>query len=131
MPAQGFVPSTHIGRRRVIWAVIAALTLVPGPGRTNEPFHIAYTVERGGAGPARVSGRVLNEGHVDVFDVYVTAEAVDGGGKILGRGIVFVSASIPPRGIVPFVISIPAAQGATSFRVRVSSFRHGIGQQTG
>jgi hypothetical protein len=119
-----------IGRRRAIRIMaLAALALTPRLARAQEPFHIAYTVERsGGAGPARVNGRVLNEGNLDAFDVYVTAEAVDAGGKVLGRGIVFVSASIPPRGVVPFSISIPAAQAAASFRVRVSSYRQGIGQ---
>jgi hypothetical protein len=131
MPARGSVPPTSIDRRHAIGAVILAVfTLVPGRGRAEE-FHISYTVERGGTGPARVRGRVQNESSMDVLDVYVTAEALDGAGKVLGRGIVFVSGSIPPRGVVPFVISIPAAQTATSFRVRVSSFRHGFGQQAG
>ena len=128
MPGDG---STHIGRRRAIFAAVAALVLLPDLGRAQAFFHVAYTVERGGSGPARVNGRVLNEGSVDVFDVYVTAEALDAAGKVLGRGLVFVSASIPPRGIVPFSIAIPAAQTAASFRVRVSSFRQGFGQQAG
>ena len=127
MPRKG---STHIGRRRAIWTVVvAALVLLPGLGRAQDPFHVTYTMERGGSGPVRVNGRVLNESNLDVFDVYVTAEALDGGGKVLGRGLVFVSASIPPRGTMPFAISIPAAQTAASFRVRVSSFRQGIGGQ--
>ena len=74
-------------------------------------------------------GRVLNEGSQDALDVYVTAEALDAAGKVLGRGLVFVSGSIPPRGMAPFAISIPAAQNAASFRVRVSSYRQGFGQQ--
>ena len=123
--------STHIGRRRAIFTAAAALVLLPDFGRAQYPFHVAYTVERGGSGPARVSGRVFNESNVDMLDVYVTAEALDAGGKVLGRGLVFVSAAIPPRGAVPFAISIPAAQTAASFRVQVSSFRQGFGQQTG
>jgi hypothetical protein len=128
MPGTG---SAHIGRRRAIVTVAAALVLLPDLGRAQGPFNLSYTVERGGTGPARVNGRVLNESNTDVFDVYVTAEALDAGGKVLGRGLAFVSASIPPRGIVPFSISVPAAQTAASFRVRVSSFRQGIGQQAG
>ena len=125
-------PSTHIGRRRALWIlVIGAATLVPGLACAQDPFQLSFTVDRSGAGPVRIAGRVLNEGYMDVFDVYVTAEAVDTAGKVLGRGITFVSASIPPRGIVPFVISIPAAQTAATFRVRVSSFRQGFGQQAG
>ena len=124
--------STRIGRRRAIVTVaVAALVLFPHIGHAFDPFNVTYTVERGGSGPVRVTGRVLNEGNQDVFDVYVTAEALDGGGKVLGRGLVFVSASIPPRGVVSFAISIPAAQSAASFRVRVSSFRQGFGQQAG
>lgn len=121
-----------IARRRAICVIVVAvaLTLAPQSGRALDPFHVDYTVEqRGGTGPARLSGRVLNEGPVDYFDVYVTAEALDANGKVLGRGIVFVGASIPPHGIAPFAISIPAAQNAASFRVRVSSYRQGMGQQ--
>ena len=123
--------ATHIGRRRAIFTAAAALVLLPDLGRAQFPFQVTYTVERGGSGPARVNGRVINESSADMFDVYVTAEALDAGGKVLGRGLVFVSASIPPRGAMPFAISIPAAQTAASFRVRVSSFRQGFGQQTG
>jgi hypothetical protein len=130
MPTHAMPPIDRRCAIRVMAA--AALTLVPRLARAQEPFHLAYTVERGGGtAPARVNGRVLNEGTLDAFDVYVTAEAVDAAGKVLGRGIVFVSASIPPRGVVPFSISIPAAQTAASFRVRVSSYRQGIGQQAG
>ena len=122
----------HIGRWRAIFTVaVAVLVVLPGLGQAQFPFHVAYTVERGGAGPVRVSGRVLNESGQEVFDVYVTAEALDAGGKVLGRGLAFVSAAIPARGVVPFAISIPAAQNAASFRVRVSNFRQGFGQQAG
>ena len=123
--------ATYIGRRRVIFTAAAALVLLPDLGRAQFPFQVTYTVERVGSGPARVNGRVINESSADMFDVYVTAEALDAGSKVLGRGLVFVSGSIPPRGAVPFAISIPAAQTAASFRVRVSSFRQGFGQQTG
>lgn len=124
-------PPTHIGRRRALWTlVIGTATLASGVARAQDPFQVTFSVNRtGGTDPVRINGRVLNDGLVDVFDVYVTAEAVDGAGKILGRGIAFVSASIPARGLVPFVVSIPAAQNAASFRVRVSSFRQGIGHQ--
>jgi hypothetical protein len=123
---------TRIGRRRAIVTIaLVALAGLPGPGHAFDPFQITYTVERGGAGPVRVTGRLLNDGGQDIFDVYVTAEALDGGGKVLGRGLVFVSGLIPPRGVVPFAISIPAAQNAASFRVRVSNFRQGFGSQAG
>lgn len=123
-------PPVAMGRRRAIWTlVIGAATLVPGLARAQDPFQLNFSVDRSGTGPVKLTGRVLNEGSMDVFDVYVTAEALDAAGKVLGRGIAFVSASIAPRATVPFVISIPAAQTAATFRVRVSSFRQGIGHQ--
>jgi hypothetical protein len=131
MPIESVVPSTRMGRRRVIWAGIGALVaLIPGLAHA-EPFYINFTVDRSGGGPVRINGRLRNEGNLDVFDVYVTAEGLDGAGKVLGRGIAFVAAAVPTRGTVPFNISIPAAQDAASFRVRVTSFRQGLGQQAG
>lgn len=125
-------PSTHIGRRRALWMLlVGTATLQPGRARAQDPFQLSFSVDRSGTGPVRINGRVLNEGSMDVFDVYVTAEAVDSGGKVLGRGIAFVSASIPPRAVVPFVVSIPPAPAAATFRVRVSSFRQGFGHQAG
>jgi len=123
-------PSTHMGRRRAIGTlVIGAAMLVPGLARAQDPFQLSFSVDRSGAGPVKITGRLFNEGSMDVFDVYVTAEGVDTAGKVLGRGIAFVSASIPPRSVVTFAISIPAAHTAATFRVRVSSFRQGIGHQ--
>jgi hypothetical protein len=131
MPPHGVVPATRIARRRVIWAGLGALAcLVPGVARADS-FDINFTVDRSGGGPVRINGRVRNEGHVDVYDVYVTAEALDGNGKVLGRGIAFVASSVPSRATVPFMINIPASADAARFRVRVSSFRHGLGQQAG
>jgi hypothetical protein len=122
----------RVTRRHALWACVAmALTLAPVVGRAEEPFQLRYTVDRGGTGPVRVQGTLVNEARLDVYDVYVTAEALDAAGKVIGRGIAFVSGSIPQNASVPFVVSIPAAQTAASFRVRVSSFRYGTGVQAG
>ena len=123
----------RVTRRHALWACVAmAMTLGPVVGRAEEPFQLRYTVDRGaGTGPVRVQGTLVNEARLDIYDVYVTAEALDAAGKVIGRGIAFVVGSIPQNGSVPFVVSIPAAQTAASFRVRVSSFRYGAGVQAG
>ena len=122
---------SRVVRRRALWAIaVIVAALVPAWAPGQEAFQLRYDVDRTGGGQVRLNGTVINEARLDVVDVYVTAEALDGGGRVLGRGIAFVSASIPPRGSAPFTISIPAAQAATSFRVRVSSFRYGMGIQT-
>lgn len=120
----------RVTRRRALWTLIAVgMTLAPSVGHAEDPFQVKYTVERGGSGPVRVQGTVVNEAKLDVYDVYVTAEALDAAGKVVGRGIVFVSGLIPQSGTAPFTINIPAAQAAASFRLRVSSFRYGAGVQ--
>ncbi len=108
-----------------------AMTLAPVVGRAEEPFQLRYTVDRGGTGPVRVQGTLVNEAKLDIYDVYVTAEALDAASKVIGRGVAFVGGSIPQNGSAPFAVSIPAAQNAASFRVRVSSFRYGTGVQAG
>jgi hypothetical protein len=77
----------------------------------------------------RVQGTIANEARSDVYDVYVTTEALDAAGKVVGRGIAFVG-SISQGGSASFAATIPAAQNATSFRARVTSFRYGAGVQT-
>jgi hypothetical protein len=131
MPVAGFLPSTPIDRRHALCTLFVAAALVPARGFAAEPYHLTYSLERGTGGPTRINGRLLNEGPMDMFDVYVTAEALDAAGKVVGRGMTFVSAAIPPRGIASFVVAIPPSPNATTFQVRVSSFRHGIGQQAG
>ncbi len=122
----------RVTRRHALRALAAmAVTLAPAAARADDPFEIRYNIDRSGSGPVRVQGTVFNEARLDVYDVYVTAEAVDAGGKVVGRGIAFVSGAIPQRTSAPFVVSIPAAQTAATFRVRVSSFRYGAGLQTG
>jgi len=122
----------RVTRRHALWTcLVMAMTFTPLVGRAEDPFQLRYTVERGGTGPVRVQGTLVNEARLDIYDVYVTAEAVDAGGKVIGRGVAFVGGSIPQNASVPFVVSIPAAQTAASFRVRVSSFRYGAGTQAG
>ena len=122
---------SRMARGRVLGAIVVVMAaLVPALAPAQESFQLRYNVDRTSSGQVRVNGTVVNDARLDVIDVYVTAEALDASGRVLGRGIAFVSASIPQRGTAPFTISIPAAQTATSFRVRVSSFRFGMGLQS-
>ena len=122
---------SRVARWRALCAIVVVMAaLVPALAPGQESFQLRYSVDRTNPAQVRVNGTVENEARLDVVDVYVTAEALDAGGRVLGRGIAFVSASIPPRGTAPFTISIPAAQNAINFRVRVSSFRYGMGIQT-
>lgn len=125
MPKAGFAASV----RTLCVLVIAAVISLPEAALTQGAFQVRFSIDRSAAGPIRVNGTVTNEGRLDAVDVYVTAEAVDAAGKIVGRGIAFVSESIPGRATATFIVSIPNAPTATRFRVNVSSFRSGPGVQ--
>src|SRR5262249_33105066 len=116
-----------LGRAMVVGVALGALATVAG---AQAGFRITHTVERGSGTQTRITGMGFNESSVDAVDVYVTAEAVDGSGKTVARGITFVSPSIAAGRGVAFTASVPAAPGATSYRVRVSSFRSGLAPQS-
>jgi hypothetical protein len=127
MPGTDRLSVIRAARRLLLPALVVVVTLAPLATEAADPFVLRYKVERSESGPVRVRGSVINEGRLDALDVYVTAEALDGGGKVVGRGISFVSQSIPQGASVSFVVSIPAAHAAANFRVHVSSFRFGPG----
>jgi hypothetical protein len=119
------------GTWRVLTLVFAAVVavLVAGEARAQEGFRITYDVDRSRAERARLTGRVVNERPEDVYEVSITAEALDARGKVLARGITFVDAFIGRGDMRPFSLSVPTVPGTTGFRVAVSSYRAGFSQQ--
>lgn len=96
----------------------------------QENFRVTFNVDRSTEGRTRVTGSVFNDNRADALDVYVTAEALDAGGKVVARGITFVSPNIRQGTAVAFDASVPAPSSASNFRVRVSAFRLGMGVQS-
>jgi hypothetical protein len=110
--------------------VLAGLLLLLGTdGRAQDGFRISYDVDRSRPDRARLTGRVVNERSDDVFEVSITAEALDARGKVLARGIAFVDSRIARGDGRPFSLSVPTVTGTSSFRVVVSSYRAGLGGQ--
>lgn len=110
-------------------AIVTLLALMAASAAAQGPFRITYNVDRNAGGRTRIVGHVFNDSPTDVVDVYVTAEAVDAGGKTVARGITFVSPNIRQGGSAPFEAAVPAPPSAISFRVRVSGYRQGFGGQ--
>jgi hypothetical protein len=108
----------------IVLTTLAAVSHAPA----QDGFRISYDVDRTRPDRARLTGRVLNERSEDVFEVSVTAEALDNRGKVLGRGISYVDARIGRGDGRAFSMSVPTGPGTASFRVVVSSFRAGFGQ---
>ena len=93
------------------------------------PFRITHSIDKGAQAQVTVTGRVYNDGRADAIDVYVTAEALDGGGKIVASGVSYVG-TVPQGGSTVFLIKVPAARAASNFRVVVTSFRFGFANQS-
>lgn len=107
---------------------VLLLALV-GVAHGQEGFRIVYDVDRSRPDRARITGRVANERSDEVFEVSLTAEALDGRGKVVARGIAYIDSRIAGGDARPFSVSVPTPPGAATFRVVVSSFRAGYGQQ--
>jgi hypothetical protein len=117
-------------RRGALVLLALILALPAATALAQQGFRISYDVDDSRPGRSRLNGRVTNERTDDVFDVSITAEALDAKGKVLARGIAFVDSRIGRGDSRQFSVSVPTVPGATSFRVGVSSFRPGFSNQT-
>ena len=109
-------------RRLVLCAVVVAASAIPVAAQTPSSLRVTHTVDKTGPTSAELSGRVFNDGGVDVVDVYLNASAVDQSGKVIAQGIPYVG-MVPARGSAPFKARVPVVPGATGYRVGINSFR--------
>jgi hypothetical protein len=106
-------------------ALFATSAVAQGPG----PFRVTHIVDKGTQAQVTITGRVYNEARSDAIDVYVTAEALDSGGKVLASGVSYIG-SIPAGSSTAFIVKVPSARTAASFRVLVTSYRFGFANQS-
>ena len=117
-----------VGRRALLFSAVIALAVVGGgPAAAQTPLRVTHIVDKTGPTHTELSGSVFNDGTVDVIDVYVNAAAIDGSGKVLAQGIPYVG-PVPARSSIPFKARVRSVPGATSYRVRINSFRFQMGR---
>ena len=109
--------------------VAATLFATTAIAQTPAPFRIAHSVDKSAQAQVTVTGRIFNEARADAIDVYVTAEALDAGGKVIASGVSYVG-GIPAGASTTFVVKVPSARTAASFRVLVTSHRFGFANQS-
>jgi len=119
--------SSAVGRRALLVSIVVALVVAGDPGSAQKPdvLRVTHRVDATGSTHSELSGRVFNDGSVDVVDVYVNAAAIDGAGKVVAQGIPYVG-TVPAHGSIPFKARVPAVQGVTGYRVGINSFRFGM-----
>jgi hypothetical protein len=110
-------------------AFVAAALAAAAASAQSTPFRLTHSVDRNPGTHVAVIGRVFNDARADAVEVYVTAEALDGSGKVVASGVSYVG-SVPAGGSAAFTVKIPAAKPAATFRVLVTSFRFGFSVQS-
>ena len=115
--------------RLVLCAFVVAAAAIPVAAQTPANLRVTHSVDKTGPTSAELSGRVFNDGAVDVIDVYVNASAVDASGKVLAQGIPFVG-TVPARGSTPFKTRVPVVAGTRGYRVGINSFRFAFGRES-
>jgi len=121
------IVSSAAWRRILLCSIVVAAIAASAPAQTPSNLRVVHTVDKATPPTAELSGRVYNDGTVDVIDVYVNAAAVDQSGKVLAQGIPYVG-MVPARGSAPFKARVPIVPGATGYRVGVYSFRFAFGR---
>jgi hypothetical protein len=116
--------------RDLLRALLALVILLfASVALAQDGFRISYELDQSRPEKARVNGQVSNGRGQDVFDVSVTAEALNARGKVVARGISFVDARIGAGESRPFSVTVPTVPGVTGYRVVVSSYRAGFATQ--
>jgi hypothetical protein len=116
---------------RLVLGLVAVLLLVGPAAGQRGSFRITYDVDaKSRPDQVRITGRVHNDSDGEVYDVSVTAEALDRRGKVLASGVSFVDSRISRGDSRPFTAVVPTVSGATRYRVEVTSFRGGFGAQS-
>jgi hypothetical protein len=116
------IVSSAAWRRIVLCSLVVIAVAASAAAQTPSNLRVTYNVDKATPPTAELSGRVYNDGSVDVIDVYVNAAAVDQSGKVLAQGIPYVGA-VSARGSAPFKARVPVVPGATGYKVGINSFR--------
>jgi hypothetical protein len=116
---------THVGIILAVCLVLLCVGLA-----TAQPFRITFQRDRDEPSAIVLMGEVFNDGPRDVVAVWVTADALNAGDQVVGRGIAFVTSFLLGRGTTTFIVKLPRVEEARSFRLVVSSFRYASGVQS-
>lgn len=108
---------------RVLAALVSMAMFTAGSAAAQAGFRVSHSVGRTTPTHVEVTGSVRNEARAEAVDVSVTVEALGPDGKVLARGITFVSSRIPENGSAGFTAKVPAVAGVTAYRATVTSFR--------
>ena len=121
------IVSTARWCRVLLGSLVVVAGVAPATAQIPSSLRVLHTVDKTTPPTAELSGRVYNDGSVDVIDVYVNVSAVDQAGKVLAQGIPYVG-MVPARGSAPFKARVPVVPGTTSYKVGINSFRFAFGR---
>jgi hypothetical protein len=109
--------------RVMVLPLLLVVILIAGAAVAQPGFRVTHEVGRTTPTHVEVKGVVYNESRSDAADVSVTTEALDANGKVLARGITYVSGRVPEHGSAAFTAKVPVVPGIASYRVTVTAFK--------
>jgi hypothetical protein len=110
-------------------SVVIGVALLATAAAAQDGFRVSFEVDRSRGDKVQLVGQVHNDSSSEVFDVNVTAEALDRAGRVVASGITYVEGRIGRGESRPFVAVVPVIPGAVRYRAVVSSYRAGFGYQ--
>lgn len=112
---------------RLLAAITVTANLVllsPVLGVAQPPFRVTFHRAPDEPSSLVLAGEVSNDGYRDVVDVWVTAQALNAAGRVVARGLAFVTRLLPRAQSTAFTVKLPRTEQVQDFRVFVSSFRY-------
>ena len=110
-------------------SVVVGIALLATAAAAQDGFRVSFEVDRSRGDKVQLVGQVHNDSSSEVFDVNITAEALDRAGRVVASGITYVEGRIGRGESRPFVAVVPVAPGAVRYRAVVTSYRAGFGYQ--
>jgi hypothetical protein len=108
---------------RVVALLLALGVLIVELASAQNGFKVVQGEVRTTPTHVEVPGTVVNQTRGEALDVSITVEAVNPAGKVVARGISFVSSRLVPGGSAEFVAKVPVVPGVNGYRAKVTSFR--------
>ena len=115
-------------RLTTIVAALAALAMALGL-EAQEALRVVYTVDQSNPEQVQVIGTVFNDSMQDVFDVSVTAEALDARGKVVPAASLMWAGACQAAAMRRSCARSRPVTAAVRYRAAVSAARAGVSPQ--
>ena len=110
--------------RSPVPGIVALLALsLSATAAAQSGFTVTHKIGTTTPDQVEVVGMVVNDTRAEAVDVSVTVEALNPSGKVIARGVCFVTDRLRGGSSADFSAKVPVVAGTSKYRARVSSYR--------